>query len=141
MTPTADWARTVSNPLGLAGFALLLLYLAWRTRPESRLRWAFVSVAILAALSGIGLAFWQDGISEPRKAAETVSSPPAATHPTAAPISAVPETTKGTTPGKGTQATGRPKDASSEQAERIETHGAKSPIVNKVTGDVEVDIK
>ena len=107
-----EWAKVVIYPLGLAAFALFLVYLAWRQQPDSGFRRVLMAMAVLALVAGLGLAFWQD-----RNSAEPTSG-------------RVKVSREG-------EETSQPEAAGSIQQE---THGGASPAVGNVTGDVEVNI-
>jgi len=58
-----EWTKVVTNPLGLAGFALFVIFLIARrtTRMSSDpfFSYALVAMAFVALLGGIGLAYWR----------------------------------------------------------------------------------
>jgi len=69
MNVDPKWIDVVTNPLGLAGFALFLVFLiVSRFAPKGELRWlapAFVTLALIALLGGIGLT-WRDSKPTPQ---------------------------------------------------------------------------
>ena len=108
-----QWTEVVTHPLGLAGFALFLVFvLLARTKKRAERRWVVpvaIGMAVIALVGGLGLAYWQS--REPKTAD-------------------LPQTT----PSAGQAA---PQGGSSVQQE---THGDASPAVADVEGDVTISI-
>jgi hypothetical protein len=114
------WTDVVTDPLGLAGFALFLVFslLALRRRGPQE-RWVVVSFVLLAAVGlvgGLSLAYVKQRRPEP--------NPPAAiTQPL---------------PSQGAQSpVAIPKSAGAREI-RQETHGAQSPAISEVEGPVTI---
>lgn len=108
MTP---WLKVVTEPLGLVGFALFLLFaFVGKINKDDKRRWlapvAF-GCAVVALLGGLGLAYLE-------AANRAVQARPAATQP---------RTTK-------------PAQPSTQQT----SNGSGSPNINGVTGDVVISI-
>ncbi len=53
--PTSEWIKSVTHPLGLAGFALLVfLLLLTRRRPDTQPTWLKIMFAIMAFVALLG---------------------------------------------------------------------------------------
>ena len=59
----SKWAEVVVHPLGLAGFALFLVFMLLAgTMRRSERRWVVpvaVAMAVIGLVGGLGLAYWQ----------------------------------------------------------------------------------
>lgn len=126
-----DFTTVITHPLGLAGFALFLMFAVLsRVRKHLPPWWPHVSLAmaVLALMSGLALAYLQLGTPPP---AQIPSAQPAA--PTApAQAAGTPTKPEAALPGA------RPQGAST----KVETHGAGSPgIVGSKTGDINITIE
>ena len=102
------WTAVVTDPLGLAGFALFLVFILLRRRlaPEVRLvTVSFIALAALCLIGGLGLAYLRQPPAPP---------PMKEASPTPVP--------------------------SSQQPSQVhqETHGAQSPAVSGVQGNVTI---
>jgi hypothetical protein len=126
------WTEVVTHPLGLAGFSLFIVFaLLARMGPSRRSPWlapAAVTMAFIALLGGIGLAFRQ--ISHSPVSANLA---PAATRPAK---SSSPEPT-------GSEAAKTETRSVAPDAPRIEqrTSGGQSPAVADVQGNVTITIQ
>ncbi len=106
-----DWTKVVTEPLGLAGFALFLVFgVLSRLKRKTELRWmgpVAAGMAILALAGGLALAY----VKTARQATPVVSQPAAAAAPT----------------------------QTNQQVQQT-TKGAGSPIVQGVQGDVTITV-
>lgn len=106
------WIEVIQHPLGLAGFALFLVFIFLPKMSQKKnppwLPKAAYTMALVALLSGIGLAFWQ---SQTKESSDVPKAPTTTTAP------AVPPTRT-----------------------ELETSGDKSPAVSHIEGDVKIDI-
>lgn len=106
-----DWTKVVTEPLGLAGFALFLVFgVLSRLKRKTELRWmgpVAAGMAILALAGGLTLAY----VKTARQANPVVSQPAAAAAPT----------------------------QTNQQVQQT-TKGAGSPIVQGVQGDVTITV-
>ena len=106
-----DWTKVVTEPLGLAGFALFLVFgVLSRLKRKTELRWmgpVAAGMAILALAGGLTLAY----VKTARQGTPVVSQPAAAAAPT----------------------------QTNQQVQQT-TKGAGSPIVQGVQGDVTITV-
>jgi hypothetical protein len=113
----ADWTKVVTQPLGLTGFALFLVfgYLA-RAKSSDERRWlspVAVAVAVVALGGGLVLAYLQMPKPAP-PAAQTVAAP--------------------------AQSVAAPAKQQTNQVVQQSTTGAGSPAVQGVQGDVTITV-
>jgi hypothetical protein len=109
----SDWISVVTHPLGLAGFALFLVFSAraWLGDSGKRL---FMTLAAVALLAGVGMAAF-------RTAQEPVSQ---------VPQGGVPPAATGTSPPVPAKAA-----RSSPASTNMSTTGDNSPVINQIEGD------
>ncbi len=110
-----DWTKVVTEPLGLAGFALFLVFgLLSRLKAKEERRWlgpAALAMAFLALAGGLALAY----VKTAREAAA-----------------------QGTPTQTSTQ--GRPSPTQTNSNIQQTTTGAGSPVVQGVQGDVTITV-
>lgn len=126
-----DFTNVITHPLGLAGFALFLVFGVLSRVGNHPPPWGSrvaVAMAVLALMGGLALAYLQSGTPP---VAQVPSTQPAA--PTApAQVTGTPTKPEAALPGA------RPQGAST----KVETHGAGSPgIVGSKTGDINITIE
>jgi hypothetical protein len=114
-----DWTKVVTEPLGLAGFALFLAFGALsRLKQEEDRRWLRPMaslMAVLALVGGLTLAY----VKSAQSAAPVVTSAPVTQAPATAPQ--------------------KPAQSQTNQVEQTTT-GAGSPAVQGVQGDVTITV-
>lgn len=61
MDVSEKWIDVVTDPLGLAGFALFLVFVLLSARADRTLRLVFAGLAVVAVAGGLALAFQRQG--------------------------------------------------------------------------------
>ena len=111
-----EWTKVVTDPLGLAGFALFVVFLivrrSTRTSNNPFFSYALVAMAFVALLGGLGLGYWRTVKPEPPRQTQIQPAAPANPQPGAQQVPSI------------------------EQ----KTEGSNSPAVAGVEGDVNINI-
>lgn len=82
-----DWEKVISNPLGLAGFALFLIFLFIRkSKNGEQYGKYFLGAAIVVLVAGLAMSIYSAlGVSSPPASAPAQTAPPTAASPAASP--------------------------------------------------------
>ena len=111
------WIPVVTDPLGLAGFALFLVFsflsLKRRSLDAHWIMASFITLAAVGLLGGLGLAYLRSGQTGPSPSKETGAPPVAQREPA-------------------------PNGQQTSSPARQETHGSQSPTVSGVQGNVTI---
>ena len=138
MNEVDKWIKVIADPLGLVGFALFLVFsLLAKTRRTPQTGWltaGFITLAAIALLGGLGLAYLRQQQLPDQSRPATQS---------AAPISApqqppVPTAGSRATPSASPHNMDEPQPSTQVQQE---TRGPQSPAVGGVQGDVTITIQ